>query len=150
MLVWRLSHRRHSAFNGEGGLLKSARWHSAGVRIVYTAEHLSLAALEFFVNIGPDEAPEQLAARSAEIPDDVPHDRLLSSDLPRDWRRPDNSLLRRQGMKWLEEQRTAVLVVPSAAIPQENNYLLNPLHPDFARIRLREAESFSFDPRMWK
>lgn len=84
MLVWRMSHRKHSAFNGEGGLLKSARWHSAGVRIVYTVEHLSLAALEFFVNIGPDEAPVQLAARSAEIPDDVPRDRLLSSDLPRD------------------------------------------------------------------
>ena len=150
MLVWRLSHRKHSAFDGEGGLLHSARWHNAGVRIIYTAEHLSLVALEFLVNTGPDEQPQRLVARSAEISDDVPRDRLLSNDLPRDWRKLNNSLLRQRGMKWLGEQRTAVLVVPSAVIPQENNYLLNPTHPDFARIRVRETEAFSFDPRMWK
>ena len=150
MLVWRLSHKAHSAFDGEGGLLRSARWHRAGVRIVYTSEHLSLAALEFFVNIGPDEQPTGLATRSAEIPDDVPRDRLMSSDLPRDWRRLDNRVLRDRGMKWLESERTAVLIVPSAVIPRENNCLLNPSHPDFARIRIRKAEPFSFDARMWK
>ena len=149
MLVWRLSHKAH-AFDGEGGLLHSARWHRAGVRIVYASEHLSLAALEFFVNIGPDEQPTQLAAGSAEIPDDVPRDRLLPPDLPRDWRRPDNSELRDRGMKWLEEHRTAVLIVPSAVIPLENNCVLNPSHPDFARIRIRKHGPFSSDPRMWK
>src|SRR2546425_5213556 len=82
MLVWRLSHRAHSAFDGEGGLVQSGRWHRVGVRIIYTSEHLSLAALEFFVNIGPDEQPVQLAGRSAEIPDDVPRDRL-TADRPR-------------------------------------------------------------------
>lgn len=150
MLIWRLSLRAHSAFDGEGGLLKSARWHHAGVRIVYTSEHLSLAALEFFVNIGPDEQPVQLAARSAEIPDDVPHERLIPADLPRDWRRLDSHALRDRGMRWLEEQRAAALIVPSALIPQENNCILNPAHPDFARIRVHRVEPFSFDHRMWK
>src|SRR5437867_3926429 len=150
MLVWRLSHRAYSAFDGEGGLLKSARWHLAGVRIVYTSEHLSQAALEFFVNIGPDEQPVQLAARSAEIPDEVLRERLSPIDLPRGWRRPDSSALRNLGMRWLEQQRAAVLIVPSAVIPQENNCILNPAHPDFARIRVHRIDSFSFDPRMWK
>jgi hypothetical protein len=35
-------------------------------------------------------------------------------------------------------------------IPHEQNVLLNPLHPDFPRIKLHDAELFSFDPRMWK
>jgi len=150
MLVWRLSHRAHSAFGGEGGLLKSARWHWAGVRIIYTSQHLSLAALEYFVNIGPDEQPVQVAARSAEIPDDVALERLIPADLPRGWRTMDSGRLRDLGMKWLEAQRSAVLIVPSAPIPQESNCLLNPAHPEFARIRLHRAEPFSFDPRMWE
>jgi RES domain-containing protein len=150
MLVWRLSHRAHSAFDGEGGLLRSGRWHRAGVRIIYTSEHLSLAALEFFVNVGPDEQPVQTVARSAEIPDDMPGERLLPADLPRDWRRLGANALRERGMRWHSEQRTALLVVPSALIPQENNCILNPAHPDFARIRVNKIEPFIFDPRMWK
>jgi len=42
------------------------------------------------------------------------------------------------------------LIVPSAVIPHENNYLLNSAHRDFSQIRLRKAEPFSFDPRIWK
>jgi RES domain-containing protein len=38
--------------------------------------------------------------------------------------------------------------VPSAVIPQELNYLLNPLHPDFKHIRVRNPEAFRFDPRV--
>ena len=150
MLVWRLSHRAHSAFDGEGGLVQSGRWHRVGVRIIYTSEHLSLAALEFFVNIGPDEQPVQPAGRSAEIPDDVPRDRLTAADLPRQWRRIGSAETRDRGMQWLEQQRTAVLIVPSAVVPQENNCILNPAHPDFARIRVHKIEPFSLDPRMWK
>jgi RES domain-containing protein len=45
---------------------------------------------------------------------------------------------------------TAMLVVPSAVIPDERNYLLNPAHPDFKRFRLNKPEAFHFDPRMWK
>ena len=150
MIVWRLSHKSYSAFDGEGGLIWSARWHHAGVRIVYTSQHLSLAALELFVNIGSDEQPANLAARSADIPDDIPRDRLTAADLPEDWRRLNNTLLRDRGMRWLQGARTAVIIVPSAVIPQENNCLLNPLHPDFARIRLHKPEPFALDPRMWK
>jgi RES domain-containing protein len=41
-----------------------------------------------------------------------------------------------------------VLAVPSAVIPQELNYLLNPLHSDFKRIRVGHSEAFRFDPRL--
>ena len=52
--------------------------------------------------------------------------------------------------RWLNEKRTAVLVVPSAVVPQENNYLLNPEHPDFEKIAITTPEPFTFDSRMWK
>ena len=43
-----------------------------------------------------------------------------------------------------------MLVVPSAVIPAEVNYLLNPSHPDFARIRIDSPEPFVFDRRLWR
>jgi RES domain-containing protein len=42
------------------------------------------------------------------------------------------------------------LAVPSAVIPSEKNYLLNPKHPEFRRIRIENSIPFEFDSRMWK
>jgi RES domain-containing protein len=56
----------------------------------------------------------------------------------------------RYGSRWFRAARTAVLEVPSAIVPSEKNYLLNPLHSDFRRIRVGRARPFVFDPRMWK
>ena len=56
----------------------------------------------------------------------------------------------RYGSAWLRRGSTAVLVVPSAIVPPECNVLLNPLHPDFDKIRIGRAHPFAFDPRMWK
>jgi RES domain-containing protein len=53
------------------------------------------------------------------------------------------------GSRWLRAKRTAVLEVPSAIVPSESNYLLDPLHPEFRRIRIGRAIPFAFDPRMW-
>ena len=71
--------------------------------------------------------------------------------LPANWRTyPAPEKLRDLGSGWIRSGRTAVLQVPSSVIPHEMNVLLNPAHPDFERIHIREAEPFSFDPRMWK
>ena len=56
----------------------------------------------------------------------------------------------RYGSAWLRRARTAVLEVPSVIVPSERNYLLNPRHPDFARLRIGRPTPFVFDPRMWK
>ena len=76
---------------------------------------------------------------------------LTAADLPPDWRQyPAPELLADIGNAWIEARQTAVLAVPSAVIPQETNYLLNPAHTDFLKIRIHAAEPFAFDPRMWK
>ena len=54
------------------------------------------------------------------------------------------------GTRWIQARNTLVLAVPSAIIPRELNYLLNPLHPRFKRIRVGPPEPFFFDPRLWK
>ena len=119
--------------------------------MVYTAGTLSLAALELFVNLDPGELPANLVAIAAEIPETLEIHSIKQTGLPRNWRQyPPPESLRGMGKKWVEEKRTAVLSAPSAVIPVERNYLLNPHHPRFQEIQVQKPAAFRFDPRMWK
>lgn len=119
--------------------------------MVYTAATLSLAVLELLVHLEPEELPEGLVSVSAAIPENLEVETIPEADLPRGWRRyPAPEELQRLGTSWIESGRTAVLSVPSAVIPQERNYLLNPRHPAFGRIRIDKPQVFHFDPRMWR
>jgi RES domain-containing protein len=153
LVVWRLLSRRHlrRAFDGEGARRYGGRWNHPGTRMVYTSTTLSLAALETFVHLDPEDAPDDLVAVSAELPAGTAVHRLQPNDLPRGWRAyPAPESLRDLGTAWVGEGRSLALQVPSAVIPQEENLLLNPGLPSFARLRPQRPVSFSFDPRMWK
>jgi RES domain-containing protein len=56
--------------------------------------------------------------------------------------------LQELGRRWLEHGESAVLKVPSAIVTEEWNYLLNPLHADFRKIRLSAPKPFNFDQRI--
>ena len=151
--VWRLTRKRFAdrAFDGEGARLYGGRWNHKGVAAVYCAATLSLAALELFVHLEASEAPTDFVTLMAEIPSSIAVEELGAAVLPADWHAyPGPDSLKDLGTAWAHSGRTAVLSVPSVVIPRERNYLLNPAHPDFSRIRLLEPETFSFDPRMWK
>jgi RES domain-containing protein len=151
--VWRLTSARYgaSAFDGEGARLYGGRWNHPGIAVVYCSATLSLAALEYFVHVEPDLAPSSLVAVAADLPAGLDVEALEVEALPADWRTyPGPERLRDLGTGWVRAGRTAVLQVPSSVIPHEMNVLLNPAHPDFARIHIRGAEPFSFDPRVWK
>ena len=60
------------------------------------------------------------------------------------------SATRLLGDAWARESRSAALAVPSAIIPEELNLLLNPNHPDFAKIKIAKPTPFAFDPRLLK
>ena len=152
-LVWRLTAPRYAerAYTGEGARLYGGRWNHPGTPIVYASDTLSLAALEYFIHLEPDIAPDHLAARAAEIPADLRIPVLSLADLPAGWRTfPAPERLKDLGTGWARSRVSAVLSVPSTVSPHERNVLLNPLHPDFGKIRLLPPEDFSFDPRMWK
>lgn len=151
MKVWRLCSRAHAAFDGEGARRAGGRWNQRGTAIVYASATLSLAAQELFVHLDPAEAPKDLVAVSADIPDSVRIKRVAAAGLPRNWRQyPAPESLAAIGTAWARSLEIAVLEVPSAVIPQEKNYLLNPAHAEFARIVKGRPAPFSFDPRMWK
>lgn len=46
--------------------------------------------------------------------------------------------------------RPQIPPVPSSIVQIETNYIINPRHPDFAKISIGEASVFRFDPRLLK
>ncbi len=147
--VWRITTQRfvQTAFSGEGARLYGGRWNPKGFEVVYTAESQSLALLEMMVQDEPLRA--HYVFISAYLPDDLAETRVDASDLPNDWRTTGaQDVLQQIGLAWLSAARTAVLNVPSAVVPAERNYLLNPRHPQFQRIQLGEPQLLSTDTRL--
>lgn len=123
-----------------------------GTPVVYTSATVSLAALELLARLSRRNlAGQHFVTVPADIPGTVRVVTIARSDLPPDWRAfPAPDALSEMGSRWAAQQTTAVLAVPSVLIPSELNYLLNPRHPDFRKIRVGRPEPFSFDPRLWR
>jgi RES domain-containing protein len=106
--------------------------------------------LELFVHTDPDLLPADLVARHADIPEATAITEVGLADLPGDWREfPAPASLQRIGDEWLRRAATAVLSVPSAIVPSERNFVLNPAHPGFASVQVGPPETFELDARMW-
>lgn len=137
-------------WSGVGGLHVDGRWHSRGRRIVYTSQSLSLAQLEVLVHVTDRRQMPPLVRSTVLIPDEVRVGSVEAHELPAGWRRfsPYSGATQHIGTRWLTEARGAVLKVPSAISEHEWNYLLNPVHPDFERLRLAAPMPFAMDPRV--
>ncbi len=120
-----------------------------GEAVVCASASLALAAIETFVQLGEDALHIEFVHFRIEIPDGVGIQHCRRP--PPGWRaEPPQESSMRYGSRWLQQGRTAVLEVPSAIVPSEVNYLLDPAHPDFRRIKVGRPLPFLFDPRMWK
>lgn len=151
--AWRLisEHRIQEAFTGEGARLYGGRWNHRGIRVVYLSETLALAALEQFVHVGFEGRYMKYACMHVSMPESISMTTVNITELPEGWdETPISSLTMDIGTAWAKGLKTAVLKVPSAIIPVENNYLLNPQHPEFKQITIDEPQLFGFDPRIWK
>jgi RES domain-containing protein len=137
-------------FDGEGAYRYGGRWSSPGVRLSYTSEHQSLAMLEYFVHLDKDDPPTDLVLATAEIPEDVSTERVKASELPVNWRdaaAPPE--LTRFGDEFVMKGKSCLLFVPSVVAPNEDNCLINPAHPAFARITVQRLEPLTYDTRMF-
>ena len=149
LMVWRLSKRKYAetAFSGEGGLYVAGRWTPKGYRAAYTSESLALASLEVFVHAETNNIP--LVGIRAYLNDPIVEE-VPAGMLPTDWQETTAySQLQGIGERWLKNMTAPILKVPSAIVPMEYNYILNPAHPDWKLIT-ESAIVFQFDNRMWK
>jgi RES domain-containing protein len=148
--AWRIVLESESAkaFSGEGAWLYGGRWNSPYVRVVYVSEHQSTAAFEVFINNMPFFPEKKYKAFRLEWPDNLT-EFLPVKKWPRNWRiSPPPAETMEIGDQWTRERRSAVLAVPSAISPDDRNFLLNPEHPNFKRIRIAPPIDYEFDPRL--
>ncbi len=150
--AWRIVSRAYAdeAFSGEGGRLYGGRWNSEGVRATYLAGSLALAALEQLVHLS---RAELLAGQFMRFRVEILAEHVLELDpeaLPEGWRGAP-ATTRALGDAWAEAQDSVALRVPSAVVPEEANYLVNPTHPQSAEaLTVHGSELFVFDERLLK
>jgi len=147
--AWRALKAKHaaSAFTGKGAAANGGRWNSRGVPVIYCSQSKALAALEILVHLNPPVRFKFVAIRVAFDASTVAW--FPPRNLPHNWRtKPPPPGTQKVGDLWIKSAQTAVLALPSVIIPGEFNFLLNPAHPDFAKVVRGKPETFVFDPRL--
>ena len=150
MIAWRITTPSRVTLDGEESRDSGGRWHEPGRPLVYAATSCALATLEFLAHLdGPPES--RLVAMHILLPDELQVDRMPVDALPPDWRTPQHPECRTLGQQWLERphgERAAVMEVPSSVVPLERNILIDPTHPDAARIRVQDVHDYALDARV--
>ena len=148
MLTYRIADCRYiNDLSGKGAALYGGRWNSIDTYIVYTAQTHALALLETIVHIGriPDNGCCMISI-------DIPDNSIQTYDsklLPADWyKSPAPDHLKIIGDKFVEAGEYLVLKVPSAVMPEEHNYLINPRHKDFKKIKIVGGRDLNIDGRL--
>jgi RES domain-containing protein len=151
IVAWRLVRKKYeaAAMSGEGARQYPGRWNSLDIPMVYTCGTASLAVLEVRVHAGPEGEGIPYVLCRIEIPK-----RLIEivdpNNLPPDWRQtPPSSTTQMIGAEWARSQRSAVLRVPSVIVPEDFNYLINPLHAACKKLGAITKQDYVLDSRLW-
>lgn len=144
MVLWRIS--RHRALSGAGGLTGAGRWHHAGQPVVYMAETPAAALLEVCVHTVASAVMPTFTLLKIVGPE-VTAAEIRRNQLPSDWLELDE-VTRNLGTQWLRGKSSLLLRVPSAILPETNNYLFNPLHRDAKKFTVVETLEHPFDIRI--
>lgn len=149
MRAFRIADRRFPIFDGTGARLIGGRWNSPGTPVIYAAETYAGALLEVLVHSNLGRVPKTHAAIEISIPNSIAVESLDGRSLPA-WDAEDQMASRAFGDEWLRENRSAVLMVPSAVLRgREHNVLINPYHPQFPRIKTSEPQDVQWDKRLF-
>jgi RES domain-containing protein len=152
MIVFRLSKSKFAQdLSGKGAEKSGGRWNSKGTALVYTSESRALCTTEIAVHTPLGNLPLDYKLISIEIPGEVKIQKIDPLSLPADWKSlPYSHPTQKIGDNFVSDGIFAVLQVPSAVVQDEYNFLINPGHPDAAKIRIKAIEPFNFDERLFK
>ena len=154
MDVYRICRTKYSNdLSGVGAGLYGGRWNPRGLNVLYTAGSISLACLEYLVhNIHLSESKD-ICLVTLKVPDRAKILSVEKESLPGDWNETTYLPHSTQsiGEDMINRGGSYVLKVPSAVVPNEFNYLLNPLHPDHFETKIMDKiEPFELDARLFQ
>lgn len=150
MIVYRLVRSEYKDdISGEGAFLYGGRWNNKGVYALYSAAHISLAVLEIVVNY--DRGISAILPKYNLIEIQIPETFIIEIDisiLKKGWTN-DFEYTQYIGDEFLQSKSMMALKIPSAVIPEEYNYLINPLHSDFKKIKITKNNLYGLDNRLF-
>ncbi|QKJ64882.1 RES family NAD+ phosphorylase [Flavobacterium sp. M31R6] len=152
MEVFRLARKKHPIeLSGKGASISGARWNSKGTEIIYCAQNRALAMAEVLVHLSLATLPNDFVMLTIDIPDDIFVEILDPNKLSIDWNvfpcTFETPLL---GDDFIRRNVACILKVPSAVVKGDFNFLINPYHIDFYKIKITEQIDFPFDKRIFK
>lgn len=152
MLLYRISNQKYvHDLSGRGAALFGGRWNPRGMPMVYTTGSISLACLEYLVHNFHVLATKSICLTKIRVNPSTLPSSMEQGSLPFDWQEKSYMPQSTQalGEQFLKENASYVLKVPSAIVPSEFNYLLNPSHPDHEMTFIEEyVDSFVIDERL--
>ena len=149
MIVYRITNSLFKDdISGLGAKIKGARWNMPGSCMLYTAQNISLSVLELLVHIGLQDIQNFYHLLALSIPDDAPVSEINIIKLKKDWLE-DEDYTAFMGTQFLKNNEKLILKVPSAIITEEYNFLINPYHTDFKKIKIKKSNPFIFDQRLY-
>lgn len=148
MLVYRIGKSKwKNDLTGNGAKIYGGRWNNIGVACIYASGSRALAILEYSAHTSLENIPRSLSFTSYKIPDDKI---LVCSEviLPGNWKNLTHTQECKDfGSKLIGQH--LVVQIPSVILPFENNFLINPNHPDFSKsISIVGVEDYSYDIRL--
>ncbi|AOU97828.1 hypothetical protein BI364_07490 [Acidihalobacter yilgarnensis] len=154
MIVWRIA--IHSTYyevddlSGIGSAHTGGRWNSKDVPVVYSSTSIALAALETLVHLNQRLFPMPRFLVEITIPDAAwaKREGLALADAPEGWNDPEPDSSKDYGTGWLISGRSEILLVPSVIVPEEQNVLINPAHPQASKIKAKAIRPWTYDSRL--
>jgi len=152
MKVYRLSKSIYgNDLTGKGAELTGGRWNKVGTKVLYTSDSRALCTAEIAVHTPIGIIPADYYLISIEIADTVGICQLDKTLLHRDWKSfPHSNITQGIGEEFISKNEFLVLKVPSAVVQGDFNYLINPLHKDFDKVKIVDKEMFTFDERLFR
>jgi RES domain-containing protein len=147
--AYRIADQRHKIFDGEGAAIFGGRWNSPGRRIIYAAETYAGAMLEVLVSANIGRIPKHHAWVEIVIGEDASVEEVDARKIRR-WDASDQRASRRFGDRWYDEQRSTMLIVPSAVVRAERNFVINQEHPGFRKFRASRPRPVVWDERLFR
>jgi len=135
--------------SGEGAEKYGGRWNSIGTAALYCCENRSLALLEVLANSYSGIVLKNFVILTIEIPESAKIWTPKASQLPSDWQViPLRNTSQNFGDKILSKTEYIGFKVPSTIMPYEHNFVFNPQHVDFKKVKIKEKTPFTIDARL--
>ena len=148
MKVYRISKNQFiNDLSGYGAAHYPGRWNSKGTFVLYTAATAALALLESVVHM--DKLLRTGYSIATIFLPDNSFSKIAIDDLPEGWDSfPPHESLKKFGDLFVKNAATLALQIPSSIMPEDHNYLINPQHRQFSKVKIESVRELKIDSRL--